>query len=267
MNTKALCLTTLALLCASTANAQVTSTGYSQPGAACCSDASVAGCNSGCPGSGDACQGWCGNNGCNNGCDNGGKWFGNRPTMGLTRCNSCPMGIGCDSSSCLTKRCGHCGNKQYPDAGWAPPVRLPVNRDGIWYQTWLRQNAYGTPGGGYVGHYPQVYQPTDTTQMGYYYSKVPTWQKRTDRIPPVPRPSAFHTRACPGNCCNGGFAGGCPNGNCQMAASFPSVQPVTTQPVQAVVKAKSNNRTKSVRTASARKKPFFSLTRLTNLFD
>lgn len=87
--------------------------------------------------------------------------------------------------------------KSYPDAGWNPPTHMPVNYDGAWYGSYLPQHAYGSPGGGFIANYPTVYQPTDTTQLGYYYNKVPTWQSRTDMIPPVPYPGNYHARVCP----------------------------------------------------------------------
>jgi hypothetical protein len=74
---------------------------------------------------------------------------------------------------------------------------MPVNYDGAWYGSYLPQHAYGTPGGGFIANYPTVYQPTDTTQLGYYYNKVPTWQSRSDMIPGVPYPGNFHARVCP----------------------------------------------------------------------
>ncbi len=98
-----------------------------------------------------------------------------------------------------------CATKAYPDAGWNPPTHMPVNYDGAWYGSYLPQHAYGTPGGGFIANHPTVYQPTDTTQLGYYYHKVPTWQSRANMIPPVPHPRDFHARVCPqgGTGCHG----------------------------------------------------------------
>lgn len=97
-------------------------------------------------------------------------------------------------NSCAAKCCA---TKAYPDAGWNPPAHMPVNYDGVWYGSYLPQHAYGTPGGGFIANYPTVYQPTDTTQLGYYYNKVPTWQSRSDMIPGVPYPGHYHARVCP----------------------------------------------------------------------
>lgn len=91
-----------------------------------------------------------------------------------------------------------CATKAYPDAGWAPPARLPVNYDWAWYGSYHPQAYYGNPGGGFIGNYPVVYQPNDTAQLGYYYHKVPTWQSRPGMIPPTPNPADFHARVRPG---------------------------------------------------------------------
>lgn len=143
-------------------------------------------------------------------------------------CDVCDPGSGisriwtdcrCMNDSCIG-RC--CATKAYPDTGWAPPARMPVNYDGVWYGAYHPQAWYGNPGGGFMANYPVVYQPNDTTQLGYYYHKVPTWQSRPGMIPPVPVPSQFHTRACPyGNCntgcnsCQGGSVHGGYNTGCQ----------------------------------------------------
>ena len=127
---------------------------------------------------------------------------GGCPSPACQGCNPCGSGLASFwtkplfPNSCAAKCCA---TKAYPDAGWAAPARLPVNYDGAWYGNYVPQQAYGTPGGGFIANYPTVYQPTDTTQLGYYYNKVPTWQTRTDMIPPVPRPGDFHTRTCNGN--------------------------------------------------------------------
>ena len=140
-------------------------------------------------------------------------------------------------ANCCAAKC--CATKAYPDAGWAPPARLPVNYDGAWYGAYVPQQAYGTPGGGFIANYPTVYQPTDTTQLGYYYHKVPTWQSGNDRIPGIPRPSDFHTRTCPGGGCfrhhgcfghHGGY--GVPtNSNCQNCNSGNYATMAPAQPI------------------------------------
>ena len=54
---------------------------------------------------------------------------------------------------------------------------------------------YGA-GADYSGSYaPMVYQPTDTTQLGYYYQHVPFWQPMPNRLPPRPIPAQWHITA------------------------------------------------------------------------
>lgn len=151
----------------------------------------------------------------------------------LGRCSHCPGGLcagSCWTRSCLGNTClGRCcATKAFPDSGWAPPVRLPVNYDNAWYAAYHPQAFYGNPGGGFIANYPVVYQPTDTAQMGYYYHNVPTWQTRDDMIPPVPQPSDYHARMCLGGACNN-----CPCNYSGMAAG-PVCQP-TYQPHYAQV--------------------------------
>ena len=84
---------------------------------------------------------------------------------------------------------------RWPDKGWNPPAHYPVNRDGIWYRNWQPKDWYGSPGGGFIANSPMVYQPTDTTQLGFSYAKVPTWQS-IRMVPPTPCPDHFHARVC-----------------------------------------------------------------------
>jgi len=116
----------------------------------------------------------------------------------------------CDSSGC--KAGSLCSSKGWPDRGWNPPAQYPVNRDGIWYRNMWPQAWYGSPGGGFIANSPMVYQPTDTTQLGYSYAKVPTWQA-TQMTPPTPCPSNFHARVCVPRPHPGRLIDGCPSGN------------------------------------------------------
>ncbi len=154
----------------------------------------------------------------------GGSYVGYQ-SSDWNQCNSCMSGGQCNGCNrnrvtgrmgefCAQPRMGNtcmgrfCATKAYPDSGWAPPVHNPVNYDGAWYGSYHPQAWYGNPGGGFVAIYPQVYQPTDTTQLGYSYTKVPTWQSRPGMIPGVPMPSNFHTRGCSGGGCFGRHHGG-----------------------------------------------------------
>ena len=177
-------------------------------------------------------EGCSGVDGCNDGhCPNG-RCRGDRCTLGSTWndctmnwCGRCgPTGrlcrMGCKPAQAI---CWCCNTKAFPDAGWAPPANVPIHRQGGTYQTYWPGQWYGNPGGGFTGGAPMVYQPTDTTQLGYSYSNVPTWRPNPGMIPPVPYPSSFHNRICPGDptcggCIIGGMTGGeyCPTGHCEL---------------------------------------------------
>jgi hypothetical protein len=60
--------------------------------------------------------------------------------------------------------------------GWGiPSTRLsPVGG----YSRWHPDTPFTQNGGRLPALYPVIYQPTDTTQTGIYYSYVPTWQPR-----------------------------------------------------------------------------------------
>lgn len=83
-----------------------------------------------------------------------------------------------------------------PDYGWNTPVKVPVVRRGVTYYRYWPEQWYGTgaASAGPVRSYPQVYSPTDTTQLGYTYQQVPYWQPAPHRLPPSPVPSQWHVR-------------------------------------------------------------------------
>lgn len=117
------------------------------------------------------------------------------------QCDSCPgyCRTGCDD--CCLQAIGKwalCPNYYIlpPDYGWNAPVKVPVVRRGVTYYRYYPEQWYGTgasPAGKYRA-YPQVYSPTDTTQLGYYYQQVPYWQPAPYRLPPPPVPSHWHVR-------------------------------------------------------------------------
>jgi len=172
--------------------------------------------------------------------------------------------------------CSLCSGNCMPHAGWNPPARLPINRNGIWYRNYWPQAWYGNPGGGFHGSAPMVYQPTDTTQLGYSYARVPTW-RRASMIPPTPCPSAFHARVCiphpkcsrvingcpPANPCQYDGNQGCPS--CQqgyaMDWSAPQKGTVINAPVHAI------HIVSRPATSAKEKRAMFSLTSLRNLFE
>jgi hypothetical protein len=66
--------------------------------------------------------------------------------------------------------------RQY-NYGWGiPSTRLSQVGS---YAAWHPDRPYSQSGGRLPGGiYPTIYHPTDTTQAGYYYNYVPTWQPR-----------------------------------------------------------------------------------------
>jgi hypothetical protein len=89
-----------------------------------------------------------------------------------------------------------------PDYGWSPPARVPVRRQNVTYQNY-GPNAWGGAGAGDSNagaagqgqpqRRPIIATPTDTTQLGYYYQHVPTWQPK-NILPVAPHPRHWHTR-------------------------------------------------------------------------
>ena len=143
---------------------------------------------------------------------------GNCPTGGCPTGN-CPTGIGqdCQSGNCPTCRggCfgGHFGEhycKRSPDYGYAPPTKYPLHRRGVEYTNYYPQKWYGAGADYSQSTAPMVYQPTDTTQLGYYYQHVPFWQPMPNRLPPRPIPAQWHTTppaVSASRYCNGFFPG------------------------------------------------------------
>ncbi|MEO2016059.1 MAG: hypothetical protein ABGZ53_16990 [Fuerstiella sp.] len=229
-------LTGATLLATTASAAQIQQVGFQN----CTDDCVTGGCNdrsgSTCCRQGDQC--------------NSGQCRGGRCTLQARRedfcldwCGRCgPVGLaahrGCPTAQriywcCKTKGSG--------DSGWAPPARLPVNRTGGWYQSYWPNKWYGNPGGGFEGGAPMVYHPTDTTQMGYSYNRVPTWRPNPGMIPRVPAPSNFHARMCPSQGgCRTGIIGtpimrgnSCPNCNHGYASTAAQRRlPQTTQLAQ-----------------------------------
>lgn len=78
----------------------------------------------------------------------------------------------------------------YPaDHGFAPPAHRPIRPHAAMYT-----NMFGAVDAADPGYrHPQVYMPTDTTQLGFYYQQVPYWRPRAGMIPPVPHPGEWHT--------------------------------------------------------------------------
>lgn len=87
------------------------------------------------------------------------------------------------------------GRMHSPDTGWGRPMKYPVDRTPITYLRYWPQTWYGQPRpDGPVPTFPMVYTPTDTTQLGYYYQRVPQWQPNPAMVPPMPWPSQWNRR-------------------------------------------------------------------------
>jgi hypothetical protein len=79
-------------------------------------------------------------------------------------------------------------------------------RAAVTYRRWFPGAWTGEPSTADPNfRYPMVYTPTDTTQLGYYYQRVPVWQRMPGMIPPPPRPNEWHVPAL-----GVGQAGYCP---------------------------------------------------------
>lgn len=82
---------------------------------------------------------------------------------------------------------GNAGD-HYGPRGWVgPPVTYSIGRMPNTYNYYWNTRLAGVPSGGGL-QYPMVYQPTDTTQLGFYYQAVPRWQYRPEMLPPAPAP-------------------------------------------------------------------------------
>jgi len=176
----------------------------------------------------------------------GGYGYGNAGYGG------CPYG-GCPNPYCQPGAGAYCLPmfresycKHSPDYGYSPPAKYPLHRRGVQYTSNFPAHWYGTPGGCYVGA-PMVYQPTDTTQLGYSYQHVPFWQPTPGMLPQRPIPAQWHRtaptvnaatfndgcsyslncRGCGFGFCHGFGHWGCQCPICQMPATgtAPAAQP------------------------------------------
>ena len=195
-----------------------------------CAPGQGPGCNTG------ACQHGCPSGQCGQ-CGNG--------MCGNGRCGYGNCGNGCGRGYCFQKcHCtGHvcrflswldpCGGCTLPpDAGWAPPGKVAMWRKPVTYNKFFPDCWTGQPGipAGAGMRASQVYMPTDTTQLGFYYQTVPQWQPVRGMVPGAPNPNDWHQPLCQPNCGNvvGASAESvnCPNG-CPAAApeAAPAAQP------------------------------------------
>ena len=129
-------------------------------------------------------------------------------------CDSCDSCDDCDKSCCLKRGCFckgciswrhhnasplgiglHC-----PGAGFNPPAKNPIRQVPVTMSRGWPSRWYGEAGSAptrAMQTFPTVAVPTDTTQLGYYYQRVPQWQANPGMLPPAPYPPNFHDRTCP----------------------------------------------------------------------
>ncbi|NNJ27004.1 hypothetical protein [Alienimonas chondri] len=80
-----------------------------------------------------------------------------------------------------------------PDHGWQMPIGYPVQRQVLPYTNYFPHQWYGLPGSQKPRVAPHVFMPTDTTQLGYSYQHVPTWQPApAGAFPAPPDPRTIH---------------------------------------------------------------------------
>lgn len=156
----------------------------------------------------------------------------------FTDCQAYGSCKSCQKCQCFSNLFQERYCKNSPDHGYSPPAKYPLHRRGVQYNAYFPQQWYGTPGASYAAA-PVVYQPTDTTQLGYYYQHVPYWQPNPARMPQRPIPSQWHITApvVHASKFHGGFGGygagygyGCPD--CQMSQPIESTTPGTPTEVQ-----------------------------------
>ncbi|MCA9042378.1 MAG: hypothetical protein KDA65_18640, partial [Planctomycetaceae bacterium] len=87
-------------------------------------------------------------------------------------CPNCNYGEACDSCEGSCPKDGCC-NKYPPDAGWGRPIRNYIQRVPVSYLKRWPDSVSGINHPGPMKTFPMVYQPTDTTQLGFYYQRVP----------------------------------------------------------------------------------------------
>ena len=157
------------------------------------------------------------------------SFHGHRQAVVYGASGDCPTG---DCPSCQCQHGHGCFQEHYckksPDYGYSPPAKYPLHRRGVEYNTYFPNQWYGLPGGGVAGGYPMVYQPTDTTQLGFYYQHVPYWQPNPNMLPQRPVPAQWHIVAPPYNANlfanRGCFAGAAIGSNCPV--DYGTVAPI-----------------------------------------
>ncbi|QDT39613.1 hypothetical protein [Stratiformator vulcanicus] len=123
-----------------------------------------------------------------------------------------------------------------PDAGFQLPVPYAIERDPVQYQRYYPSTYYGLPGSVHPQVLPIIATPTDTTQLGFYYQRVPTWTPVPGMIPPPPNPNYYHTRTPPSGYMTPGhtMSHGTVIRRGEVKQSAPSTAPKKIKPVPSV---------------------------------
>jgi hypothetical protein len=93
-----------------------------------------------------------------------------------------------------------------PAAGFRAPDNVAIDRDAVIYYKYWPNKWYGQPGWRMAPSFPMVYMPTDTTQLGVYYARVPQWLPNPRMYPRPPRPDEWNRRVVMGDRAGGGVA-------------------------------------------------------------
>lgn len=144
-----------------------------------------------------------------------------------------PVGYHCPTGRCLGGGLFGCGCLHGSANGHAwvrPPATWGIATTPNTYNYYWNARLAGVPNGGQIGglQYPMVYQPTDTTQMGFYYQAVPRWQYRPEMLPPAPAP--YWPTGMNGGF-GGGYSGGYVQGGNVSYSTAPATQPANGSPV------------------------------------
>ena len=108
---------------------------------------------------------------------------------------------------------------------FVPPARFPVERIPVQYLRYYPARWYGLPGSTLPAIAPQVHMPTDTTQLGFYSQRVPTWMPVPGMIPGPPNPAMYHTFV-PMAYSSGAYGGGVVTGDAVSEGQIISSRPV-----------------------------------------
>ncbi len=114
--------------------------------------------------------------------------------------------------------------------GFTPPSRNPVERIPVQYLRYYPAVWYGLPGSTLPVVAPQVHMPTDTTQLGFYYQRVPTWAPVPGMIPGPPDPAYYNHYAYG---IGGGMAAGTfvSSDGTTISSNDPNVQIISSRPL------------------------------------